>query len=132
MCFSREALWENTNGNENTECGEKRRNAERYEMPKYTFEEIKALLLKCINEHKWEAELTLTFSDKPDEYMIIIYEDHCSFQRCGTAEKQSGEYNCATLDKLYSAEQMDGIVLEKDCNNIIDFNCCDFDILGLW
>lgn len=101
-------------------------------MPKYTFEEIKALLLKCINEHKWEAELTLTFADKPDEYMIIIYEDHCSFQRCGIAEKQSGEYNCTTLDKLYSAEQMDGIVLEKDWNKIIDFSCCDFDILGLW
>ena len=132
MCFSREALWENTNGNENTEYGEKRRNAERYEMPKYTFEEIKALLLKCIDEHKWEAELTLSFADKPDEYMIIIYEDHCSFQRCGNAERQSGEYNCATLDKLYRAEQVDGIVLEKDWNKIMDFSCCDFDILGLW
>ena len=59
-------------------------------MPKYTFEEIKALLLKCINKQQWEAELTLTFADKQDEYMISIYEDHCSFRRCSITEKQSG------------------------------------------
>lgn len=40
-------------------------------MPKYTFEEIKRLLLKCINEHKCEAELRLEFADKQYEYMIM-------------------------------------------------------------
>lgn len=33
-------------------------------MAKYTFEEIKTLLLKSINEDHIEAELRLTFNDK--------------------------------------------------------------------
>lgn len=44
-------------------------------MAKYTFEEIKTLLLKRINEEHIEAELRLVFKDKPDEYMITIYDD---------------------------------------------------------
>lgn len=46
-------------------------------MAKYTFEEIKTLLLKSINEDHIEAELSLTFKNKSNEYMIIIYDDHC-------------------------------------------------------
>lgn len=56
-------------------------------MAKYTFEEIKTLLLKSINEEHIEAELRLVFKDKPDEYMITIYDDMCTFQRCGNIER---------------------------------------------
>lgn len=38
-------------------------------MPKYTFEEIKAMLLECIRQYGCEAELSLTFADRPHEYM---------------------------------------------------------------
>lgn len=99
-------------------------------MPKFTFEDIKLLLLKSINEYKCEAELELVFADKPHEYMIIIYEGHCSFQRCG--KNGSGEYNYSTLDELYRAKQIDNIILEKDWNKIVDIYCFDFDILGIW
>ncbi len=51
-------------------------------MEKYTFEEIKDLLLKSINENDCESELTIRFIDRDNVYMIIIYDDHCSFQRC--------------------------------------------------
>ena len=102
----------------------------RWKMPQFTFEEIKAFLLKCINEYECEAELSLKFSDRPNEYMIIIYEDHCSFQRCGNAKEQSGEYEYATLDGLYTAQLIDDIILERDWNKITDIECMDFDILG--
>lgn len=61
-------------------------------MTNYTFEEIKGLLLKSIQEHDFESELRLCFHDNPNEYMIIIYDDHCSFQRCGNPKEASGEY----------------------------------------
>lgn len=56
-------------------------------MAKYTFAEIKNLLLKSINENRIEAELKLIFEDKSYEYMIIIYDDHCFFQRCVSLEE---------------------------------------------
>jgi hypothetical protein len=101
-------------------------------MITYTFEEIKKRLLKSIKEYRCEAELRLLFKDKRYEYMIIIYDDHCSFQRCGREKEQSGEYNYATLDALYKANQVDDIILERDWKNIVDIDCIDFDILGLW
>ena len=82
-------------------------------MPKYTFEEIKRLLSDCVYEHKCEAELWLTFADKPYQYMIIIYGSHCSFQRCGKKAEQSGEYDYASLDELYKARQIDDIIPYK-------------------
>ena len=54
----------------------------------FTFEEIKTLLLKSIDEYHCEAELHIFFADNPEEYMIIIYKDHCSFQRCGSNDKK--------------------------------------------
>lgn len=99
-------------------------------MPKFTFEEIKAFLLKCINEYGCEAELSLKFSNKTNEYMIIIYEGHCSFQRCGNAKEQSGEYDYTTLDELYAAQLIDDIILERDWNKITDIDCMDFDLFG--
>ncbi len=101
-------------------------------MAKYTFEEIKTLLLKSINEDHLEAELSLIFKNKPNEYMIIIYDDHCSFQRCGSLQEQSEEYDYKTLDELYKAQQVDNIILERDWNNIIEFDCADFEVLGYW
>ena len=62
-------------------------------MTNYTFEEIKGLLLKSIQEHDFESELRLCFHDNPNEYMIIIYDDHCSFQRCGN-QKEACIYVC--------------------------------------
>ena len=58
----------------------------------FTFEEIKTLLLKSIDEYDCEAELRLFFENNPNEYMIIIYKDRCSFQRCGNIKKSSGEW----------------------------------------
>jgi len=101
-------------------------------MAKYTFEEIKNLLLKSINEDHIEAELRLIFDNKKYEYMIIIYDDHCSFQRCGTQEEQSGEYNYKTLDELYKAQQVDDIILERDWDKIVAFDCVDFEMSGYW
>lgn len=101
-------------------------------MTNYTFEDIKGLLLKSIREHGFESELRLRFHDNPNEYMIIIYNDHCSFQRCGAPEKASGEYNFESLDELYKTQQIDDIVLERDWEKVRDLECIDFDILGLW
>lgn len=100
-------------------------------MARYTFEEIKELLLKSINENHIEAELRLTFNDKSNEYMIIIYDDHCSFQRCGKLEEQTVA-NYKTLDEMYKAQQVDNIVLERDWNKIIEFDCVDFEMSGYW
>lgn len=101
-------------------------------MAEFTFEEIRELLLKSIQEHDCEAELSLRFADKQCTYMIIIYETYCSFQRCGRGEEMSGEYQFATLDELYQAEQIDGILLERDWDKITEFDCFEFDVLGLW
>ena len=90
-------------------------------MTNYTFEEIKGLLLKSIQEHDFESELRLCFHD-----------NHCSFQRCGNPKEASGEYNYESLDELYKAQQVDGIVLERDWGKIKELQCTDFDILGLW
>lgn len=99
----------------------------------FTFEEIKTLLLKSIDEYHCEAELHIFFADNPEEYMIIIYKDHCSFQRCGSNDKKSsGEYNYKSLDELYTAAQVDDIILKRDWDKITAFNCEDFEILGFW
>ena len=97
-------------------------------MDKIDFETIKALLLQSI-ENGYEAELTLYLNNR--EYMIIIYDDHCSFQRCGYLDG-SGEYRFPSLDALYEAEQIDDIILARDWDKIEWFDCMDFDIQGLW
>ena len=98
----------------------------------FTFEEIKTLLLKSIDEYDCEAELRIFFENNPNEYMIIIYKDRCSFQRCGNIKKSSGEYYYKTLEELYTATQVDDIILKKDWDKIIAFDCEDFEILGFW
>ena len=74
------------------------------------------MLLKSIQDHDFESELSLYFNDNPNKYIIIICEDHCSFQRCGTPKEVNGEYNYESLDELYKAQQIDGIVLLLDVN----------------
>lgn len=101
-------------------------------MNEYTFAEIKEMLLKCICEHNCEAELSLKFKDNTNEYMIIIYDDHCSFQRCGCIETASGEYRYKTLDELYVSQQVDNIILERDWNRIECIDCMDFDTYKIW
>ena len=64
-------------------------------MVTYDFQTIKDLLQKSI-ENGCEAELTLYMNHR--EYMIIIYDDHCSFQRCGYKDG-SREYDFSSLDE---------------------------------
>ena len=97
-------------------------------MEKFDFETIKALLLQSI-KNGFEAELTLYLNNR--EYMIIIYDDHCSFQSCGYQDG-SGEHSFPSLDALYEAEQIDGIILARDWDKIEWFDCMDFDAQGLW
>lgn len=99
-------------------------------MPKFSWEEIKELLEKSISEG-FEAELRLGFADRAQEYMLIIYEDGCSFGRCGRPEEQTIEW-FDTLDALYAAEQADGILLERDWGKISWMECLDFEMLGYW
>ena len=87
-------------------------------MVTYDFEVIKTLLQKSI-ENGCEAELILYINST--EYMIIIYDDHCSFQRCGY-EDGSGEYDFSSLDELYVTEQVDGIILKRDWGKIEYFD----------
>lgn len=101
-------------------------------MTDCTFDDIKRLLLKSIREHHFESELSLYFNDNPNEYMIIVYDDHCSFQRCGKPGVASGECSYESLDELYKAQQVDDIVLERDWGTVSDLECTDFDLLGLW
>lgn len=101
-------------------------------MIDYSFQKIKEMLLECICRYKCEAELTLKFKENPNEYMIIIYDDHCSFQRCGVLGEGSGECNYQTLDELYIARQVDEIVLYNEWNNLEYIECIDFDILNIW
>lgn len=98
----------------------------------FTFEEIKDFLLRSIEENDCEAELSIYFEDNPHEYMIIIYKEYCSFQRCGTKEVRSGERKFKTLDELYIAMQVDDIVLARDWDYINVFDCMDFELLGFW
>ena len=95
-------------------------------MAQYSFETIKTLLNRSI-ENGWEAKLTLRINSR--DYMIIIYNDHCSFQRIGRYDR-SGEYNFSSLEELYKAQQIDEICLEKKKKKIEAFDCLDFELQG--
>lgn len=97
-------------------------------MVTYDFQTIKDLLKKSI-QNGCEAELRLYMNHR--EYMIIIYDDHCSFQRCGYKDG-SGEYDFSSLDELYVAEQVDRIILKRDWGKVECLECVDFEMQGLW
>ena len=84
------------------------------------------MLLKSINEYNFETELAITLND--NEYMIIIYDDNCSFSKCGTGLGK--ENNSKTLDELYNSQLIDNIVLKRDWNKISKFESIYFGMLG--
>ena len=84
-----------------------------------TFEEIKE---KALRHTDMEPEIWLNFSDKKSDYMIIVFKDKCSFQRCATQGWSeydgSGEFFYKSLDELYETETVDGILLKRDWDKI--------------
>ena len=87
-----------------------------------TFEELKRLI--C--ENKNEPEVWFIINGK--EYMIIGYEVKCSFQRCGAKGTGSGEFYYGSLDELYTAETVDGIILKRDWDRITEIYSYDLDV----
>ena len=91
-------------------------------MAKYSFNEIEKMLSEMIVADL-EPELSLFLHDK--EYMIIGYKDRYSFQRCGTYNG-SGELFYSTLEELFNSITIDNILLKRDWDNIVDFECTDY------
>ena len=95
-------------------------------MPKYSFETIEQMLLKSVAQG---GEPELGFCLRGAEYMIIVYADRCSFQRCAdeSGANASGERYFATLRELYATSQIDGRSLEELWDEADDFYCFDFE-----
>lgn len=92
-------------------------------MPKYSIHEVKERLEKIVVGGGL-PELSIFIYNK--EYMIIVFVDgKCSFQRCGVNDG-SGEFYYNSLDELYNAVTVDGILLKRDWNDITDFACPDY------
>lgn len=96
-----------------------------------TFEQLKELAENNVLQGG-EPEIRLNFSDKKNDYMIIAFERKCSFQRCATQGFKefdgSGEYFYETLDELYEAETVDGILLKRDWDKVTDIWSDDFEL----
>lgn len=97
-----------------------------------TFEQLKKLAENAVSQGR-EPEIWINFSDKLNDYMIIAFEDKCSFQRCATQGwSKYGEYDGSgesfynTLDELYETETVDGILLKRDWDKIT--NIWSFEI----
>lgn len=71
-----------------------------------------------------KAEFEIYFKNKETSYMIIKYDDCCTFQRCGN--NQSGEIRFESLDELVNTKTIDDIVLIEEWDNIEDilWNAC--------
>ena len=93
-------------------------------LSKYSFEEIKEKFREQFIVD-FEPELTLFMYDK--KYMIIFYPNKCSFLRCGYNDG-SGEVYYNSLDELYNAETVDGILLKRDWNDIENFECWEYSM----
>ncbi len=81
-----------------------------------SFEDFK----KIYNAIPGEPEFELYFKNTNNTYMIIKYKEAVTFQRCGTMEEKSDEIKYATLDELYNAKLIDGIMLKRDWNLITE------------
>ena len=92
---------------------------------KYSFEQIKKYLQELLEKY-CEPELSLWIGEK--EYVIILYSDFCSIQRCG---EQVEIMEFETIDKLYESVIFDGIVLKNDWYRIDKIESDDFAYLGL-
>lgn len=90
------------------------------------FEQLKKLAEDNVSQGG-EPEIWLNFCDKKNDYMIIAFEDKCSFQRCG-AYDGSGEFFYDTLDELYETETVDGILLKRDWDKITEIWSFEIDI----
>ncbi len=66
----------------------------------------------------FESEITLCFSGRESEYMMIKYDDHVSFQRCGNRSERSGEVGFSSLEELYNARTIDDICLKDEWDDI--------------
>lgn len=91
-----------------------------------TFEELKKSADECVSQGG-EPEICITFSDKEAEYMIIAFKEKCSFQRCGS-HNGSGGFFYGSLDGLYEAETVDGIILKRDWDKITEIWSDDFEL----
>ena len=65
----------------------------------------------------WEPEFEICFFDHANTYMIIKYDDHVSFQRCGVSDG-SGEFDYSSLSELYQTTTVDGICLKDEWDYI--------------
>jgi len=66
---------------------------------------------------KGEPEFEIYFKGLETTYMIIKYEDHVSFQRCGV-DDGSGEYDYPSLSVLYQTASVDDICLKDKWSDI--------------
>ena len=64
-----------------------------------------------------EPEFEICFFDHANTYMIIKYDDHVSFQRCGVSDG-SGEFEYSSLSELYQTTTVDGICLKDEWDYI--------------
>lgn len=87
----------------------------------YSIDYVKNAIREFV-EIGMEPELTICFRGNKSEYMIIGYEDHVSFQRCGYYDG-SGEIDYKTLEELFEAEIIDDICLKRDWNKVVDIWC---------
>lgn len=91
-------------------------------MEKYSFEEMRKRLNELVLRG---SEPEVSFHLRGKKYMIILYKDYCTFQRCGIKDS-SGEVNYDSLEELYDAETIDDIQLKRDWLDIEDFYCLEF------
>lgn len=64
-----------------------------------------------------EPEFEFIFENREHDYMVIKYDDHSSFQRCGYQDG-SGEIDYADIDSLLNADLIDGINLGRDWESV--------------
>ena len=85
---------------------------------RWTYEEFKEWF-----EKNKENEPEIPFLLNGKKYMIIGFKNKVSFQRFGeTLEEQSGEVYFKDLDTLYNTETIDGVLLKRDWDKILNFN----------
>ncbi len=87
----------------------------------YSIEDIKRIIT-TFTRLDIELEMSLRFIDKKNDYMIIGYTGHVSFQRCGY-DDGSGETDYPNLDSLFMADLVDGICLQRDWYKVTDIWC---------
>jgi len=94
-------------------------------MPKYSFETIEQMLLKCVARG---GEPELSFCLRGALYMIIAYAHRCSFQRCSDepGANASDERYFSMLQEPYAVPQIDGRSLKELWDQADEFYCPNF------